>query len=86
MFGASRAEEARHIATDFAPYRTLFGEDMTAVRDELAALAAAAAGEAHRLNRGLIILELVMLGLASLRRARPRMSAGARSRPASGDR
>jgi hypothetical protein len=64
--GAGRAEKAGHIATDFAPYRGLFGEDLTAVRDELAALTVAAAGEVYRLNRGLIILELVMLGLASL--------------------
>ena len=47
-------------------HRSLFGEDLTAVRDELAALTASAAGEAHRLNRGLTILEIVMLGLASL--------------------
>ena len=63
--GAGREEEAGHIATDFAPYRSLFGEDLTAVRDELAALTVAAAEEVYRLNRGLIILELVMLGLAS---------------------
>ena len=61
-----RVEEAARIAADFAPYRSLFGEDLTAVRDELAALTASAAGEAHRLNRGLTILEIVMLGLASL--------------------
>ena len=36
------------------------------MRNELAALTASAAGEAHRLNRGLTILEIVMLGLASL--------------------
>jgi hypothetical protein len=36
------------------------------VRDELATLTANAAGEAHRLNRELTILEIVMLGLASL--------------------
>jgi adenylate cyclase len=64
--GAGRAEEAGHIAAEFAPYRSLFGEDLTAVRDQLAALTAGAAGEAYRLNRGLIILEMVMLGLASL--------------------
>jgi adenylate cyclase len=61
-----RVEEAARIAADFAPYRSLFGEDLTAVRDELAALTANAAGEAHRLNRGLTILEIVILGLASL--------------------
>jgi adenylate cyclase len=59
-------QEAMHIAADFAPYRSLFGEDLSAVRDELAALSAGAAAEAYRLNRGLIILEMVMLGLASL--------------------
>ena len=59
---AGRVEEAARIAAGFAPYRSLFGEDLTAVRDELAALTASAAGEAHRLNRGLTILEIVMLG------------------------
>jgi adenylate cyclase len=63
---AGRAEEAGHIAADFAPYRSLFGGDLTAVRDELAALTAGAAGEAYRLDRGLMILEMVMLVLASL--------------------
>jgi adenylate cyclase len=63
---AGRAEEAENIAAEFAPYRGLFGEDLTAVRDELAVLTASAAGEAHRLNRELTVLELVMLGLASL--------------------
>ena len=63
---AGRAEEARHIAADFAPYRSLFGADLTAVRDELAALTAGAAAEAYGLGRGLIILEMVMLVLASL--------------------
>ena len=63
---AGRGEQAAQIAAGFAPYRSLFGEDLTAVRDELAALTASAAGEAHRLNRGLTILEIVMLGLASL--------------------
>jgi adenylate cyclase len=64
--GAGRGEEADHIAAEFAPYRSLFGEDLTAVRDQLAALTAGAAGEVYRLHRGLIILEMVMLGLASL--------------------
>jgi adenylate cyclase len=63
---AGRAEEAENIAAEFAPYRGLFGEDLTAVRDELAVLTATAAEEAHRLNRQLTVLELVMLGLASL--------------------
>ena len=63
---AGRAEEAENIAAEFAPYRGLFGEDLTAVRDEIAALTASAAAEAHRLNRQLTVLELVMLGLASL--------------------
>jgi hypothetical protein len=49
---AGRVEEAARIAAGFAPYRSLFGEDLTAVRDELAALTASAAGEAHRLNLG----------------------------------
>src|SRR5262252_5276382 len=52
---SGHAEEAGHIAAEFAPYRSLFGEDLTAVRDELAALTADAAGAAHRLNRGLTI-------------------------------
>ena len=64
--GSGRAEDAGHIAAGFAPYRRLFGEDLTAVRDELAVLTASAAGEAHSLNRELTVLELVMLGLASL--------------------
>jgi len=64
--GASRIEEASHIAADFAPYRDLFGTDLTAVRDQLAALTAGAAEDAYRLNRELIILETVTLGLASL--------------------
>jgi adenylate cyclase len=64
--GAGRDEEARHIAADFAPYRSLFGEDLTAVRDQLAALTAGAAGEVYRLHRSLIVLEIVMLALASL--------------------
>jgi adenylate cyclase len=63
---AGRAEEAEHIAEEFAPYRGLFGEDLTAVRDELAVTTANAAEEADRLNRELTVLELVMLGLASL--------------------
>jgi adenylate cyclase len=64
--GAGHAEEAGHIGAEFAPYRDLFGEDLTAVRDQLAALTAGAAGDAYRLDRGLIILEVVMLALASL--------------------
>jgi adenylate cyclase len=64
--GAGRTEEAGHIAADFAPYRSLFGADLTAVRDQLAVLTGGAARETYRLNRRLIILELVMLGLASL--------------------
>jgi adenylate cyclase len=64
--GAGRTEEAEHVAADFAPYRDLFGQDLTAVRDQLAALTAGAAGDAYRLNRELIILEVLMLGLTSL--------------------
>jgi adenylate cyclase len=64
--GAGRAEEAARIAADFAPYRDLFGADLTAVRDQLAALTAGAADDAYRLNRGLIILEIVMVALASM--------------------
>jgi adenylate cyclase len=64
--GAGRAEEAGHIAADFAPYRSLFGEDLTAVRDQLAALTAAAATDVYWLNRQLIIIKIVMLSLASL--------------------
>jgi adenylate cyclase len=63
--GAGRVDEARQIAAEFAPYRSLFGDDLTAVRDELAALTASAAEESYRLHRGLIILEIAMLGLAS---------------------
>jgi adenylate cyclase len=43
---AGHVEEAGGIAADFAPYRSLFGEDLTAVRDELAALTVSAAEEA----------------------------------------
>jgi len=43
---AGHAEEAGGIAADFAPYRSLFGEDLTAVRNELPALTASAAGRA----------------------------------------
>jgi adenylate cyclase len=63
---AGRAEEAERIAEEFALYRGLFGEDLTAVRDELAVTTANAAEEADRLNSELTVLELVMLGLASL--------------------
>jgi len=63
---AGRGEEAENIAAELARYRGLFGEDLMAVRDELAALMTRAAGEAHSLNRELTVLELVMLGLASL--------------------
>jgi adenylate cyclase len=63
---AGHAEDAENIAVQFTPYRGLFGEDLTAVRDELAVLTASAAGEAHRLSRQLTVLELVMLALASL--------------------
>jgi adenylate cyclase len=63
---ADRADEAAHIAADFALYRDLFGRDLTVVRDQLAALTAGAADDAYRLNRGLIILEGVMLALASM--------------------
>jgi adenylate cyclase len=63
---SGHTEEAWRISSEFAPYRSLFGEDLTAVRDELAALTADAAGAAHHLNRGLTILQLVMLALASL--------------------
>ena len=42
--GSGQTEEAWHIAADFVPYRRLFGEDLTAVRDELAALTTNAAG------------------------------------------
>jgi adenylate cyclase len=64
--GSGHTEEAGRIAAEFGSYRSLFGEDLTAVRDQLAALTAGAAGEAYRLHRGLIILEMVMLGLTSL--------------------
>jgi adenylate cyclase len=64
--GAGHTEGAEHVAADFASYRDLFGQDLTAVRDQLAALTAGAAGDAYRLNRELIILEVLMLGLASL--------------------
>jgi hypothetical protein len=40
VLDTGRVQEATHIAADFAPYRSLFGEDLTAVRDELTAGAA----------------------------------------------
>jgi adenylate cyclase len=63
---AGRAEDARHIATEFTPYRQLFGEDLAAVRDQLAALTATAAAEVEQVSRGLIFLEVAMVALASL--------------------
>src|SRR5262249_43173878 len=63
---AGRAADAAHITVEFAPYRSLFGEDLTAVRNDLAGLTTSAAAEAYRLNRRLIILEIVMRALASL--------------------
>jgi adenylate cyclase len=63
---AGRGGEAEAMAAQFKRYRGLFGEDLTAVRDQLAALTAGAAGEAHRLNSELTVLQLVMLTLASL--------------------
>jgi adenylate cyclase len=63
---AGRAEDARHIATEFTPYRQLFGEDLAAVRDQLAALTATAAAEVEHVSRGLIFLEVAMVALASL--------------------
>jgi adenylate cyclase len=63
---AGHAEDARHIAAEFTPYRKLFGEDLAAVRDELAALTATAATEVEQVSRGLIFLEVTMVALASL--------------------
>ncbi|MBV8338262.1 MAG: HAMP domain-containing protein, partial [Alphaproteobacteria bacterium] len=63
---AGRAEDARYIATEFTPYRQLFGEDLAAVRDQLAALTATAAAEVEQVSRGLIFLEVAMVALASL--------------------
>jgi adenylate cyclase len=54
------------VSTEFTPYRKLFGDDLHAIRNELAELSETVAASAARLHQQHIILELAMLGLASL--------------------
>jgi adenylate cyclase len=57
---------AVRMAARFAPYRPLFGADVSAVRQELATMTAHETVEVARWHRQLILLEVVMLCLASL--------------------
>jgi adenylate cyclase len=59
-------DEAVRMAARFAPYRPLFGADVSAVRQELATMTARETVEVARWHRQLILLEVVMLCLASL--------------------
>lgn len=54
------------VTRQFLPYRTLFGEDLTAIRARLASLSGAAAQQVARMQEGQVIVELVMLALATL--------------------
>ena len=54
------------VAREFAPYRTLFGDDLTAIRERLASLSGAAAQNVARMQRQQVIVEVAMLGLAAL--------------------
>ena len=64
--GSGQDDDAMRIAAAFTPYRTLFGPDLSAVRDELATLTARAVERAAALHDELIILQAAMLVLASL--------------------
>src|SRR5262249_28494746 len=59
-------ERAVRAAARFAPYRPLFGADVSAVRNELAAMTTRETAETARWHRDLIVLEIVMVLLASL--------------------
>jgi len=63
---AGQDDDAMRAAAAFTPYRTLFGPDLSAVRDELATLTARAVARAAALHDELIILQAAMLVLASL--------------------
>jgi adenylate cyclase len=63
---AGQDDDTMRVAAAFTPYRTLFGPDLSAVRDELATLTARAVERAAALHDELIILQAAMLVLASL--------------------
>ena len=63
---AGRDDDALRIGAAFTRYRSLFGPDLTAVRDQLAELTAHAVERAADLHHELILLEAAMLVLASL--------------------
>jgi adenylate cyclase len=63
---AGRDDDAVRIADAFTRYRSLFGPDLSAVRDQLAGLTARAVERAAELHGELIVLQAVMLVLASL--------------------
>ncbi len=59
-------DKAVQIAHGFTRYRTLFGADLSAVREQIAAMTARAVEQAAALQARLIVLEAVMLLSASL--------------------
>jgi adenylate cyclase len=63
---AGRDDDVLRSGAAFTRYRALFGPDLTAVRDQLAALTEHAVGRAADLHAELILLEGAMLVLASL--------------------
>jgi len=63
---AGDTDGAVRAAGHFAPYRPLFGADVSALRDELAAMTTRETAEAARWHRDLILLEVAMVTLASL--------------------
>jgi adenylate cyclase len=63
---AGDSVDASRVARDFAPYRTLFGDDLTAIRAHLVSLSDAAAQNVARMQREHVVVEVFMLGLAML--------------------
>ena len=63
---ARETVDAARVSMEFAPYRSLFGADLAAIRASLASRSAAAAGNVARMQRELVTVEAVMLGLAAL--------------------
>jgi adenylate cyclase len=63
---AERDDDALRVVDAFTPYRSLFGTDLSAVRDELARQTAQAVEDTASLHNKLIALEAAMLVLASL--------------------
>ena len=63
---AGDSVDPSRVAKEFAPYRTLFGDDLTAIRGHLASLSDVAAQNVARMQREHVIIEVVMLGLATL--------------------